>query len=246
MTTNIHGLDRNIPEPIRRQVRQECGFGCVICGLAIAQYEHIDPTFADAEVHDPKKIALLCANCHDRITRGIWSKDFVLRARKNPKTFQQGYARDVFQYENPFDLVVGDSHFDNIRCIVRTSSGEEWFTIEPSETQEGPPRLSAKFFGPKGMLELEIIRNEWSCPTNLWDLKTEGQVLEVRRAPGEIALRLKARPPHGLEIQRLKMLFNGTGIEVKNDGTMRLVVNGAEIEMNTSDVSNADAVFIVP
>jgi hypothetical protein len=246
MTRNIHGLDRNIPENIRRQVRQECGFGCVICGLAITQYEHIDPTFADAKFHDPKKIALLCGTCHDHITRGTWSKDYVLRARRNPKTFQQGCARDAFDFRNPFHLFVGDSHFQNVRCIVRKSSGEEWFTVEPPEAPEGPPRLTAKFFCSKGLVELEILQNEWFCPTGVWDLKVEGPVIEVRSAPREIVLRLKAKPPHGLEIQRLKMLFKGTGIEVKNDGTTRLVVNGTEIEMNTSEVSNADAIFTVP
>jgi hypothetical protein len=33
---------------------------------------------------------------------------------------------------------------------------------------------------------------------------------------------------------------------VKNDGTTFLVNGGVEIEMNTSSVSNADAVFTVP
>jgi hypothetical protein len=218
----------------------------VICGLAITQYEHIDPTFADAKIHDPKKIALLCGACHDHVTKGMWSKDYVLRARSNPKTFQQGYARAAFDFRNPFHLFVGDSHFQDIRCIVRKSSGEEWFTVEPPEAPEGPPRLSAKFFCSKGLLELEILQNELFCTTGVWDLKAEGSVIELRRAPREIALRLKARPPHGLEIQRLKMLFKGAGIEVKGDETTCLVVNGAEIEMNTSDVSTADAVFTVP
>jgi hypothetical protein len=239
-------LDRNIPESVCRQVRQECGFGCVICGLAIAQYEHIDPTFADAKIHDPKKIALLCGSCHDHITRKVWSKDHVVSARRNPKTFQQGYARDAFDFKDPFELFVGDSHFQNVRCIVRKSSGEEWFTVEPPEAADGPPCLSAKFFGPTGLIELEILQNEWRCSTGVWDLKTMGPVIEVRRAHRKIALRLKARAPRGLEIQELNMMFENTGIKVNNDGTTRLVANGTEIEMNTSDVTNADAVFTVP
>jgi len=59
---NIHGLSRTIPEGIKRQVRQECGFGCVVCGLAIATYEHIDPPFKTAKDHDPSKIAYLCGS----------------------------------------------------------------------------------------------------------------------------------------------------------------------------------------
>ncbi len=245
MTTNTHGLDRYITEDISRQVRQECGFGCVICGLAIIQYHHFDPEFTDAKIHDPGKIALLCGSCHDR-ARGFWSTDRVINARKHPITFKQGCSKDIFDFRDPFELFVGDSHFQNVRCIVRKSSGEEWFTIEPAESPEAPPRVSAKVYAADGSIELEILQNEWRCRTSVWDLTTEGSVIQLWRAPGEIALRLKARPPQGLEIQRLKMLFKGTGIEVKNDGTTVLVDSGIEIEMNTTAMPHGDAVFIVP
>ena len=45
---NQHGLSRSIPEDVKQHVRQECGFGCVICGNIIIDYEHIDPGFAEA------------------------------------------------------------------------------------------------------------------------------------------------------------------------------------------------------
>lgn len=218
----------------------------MICGLAIVDYEHIFPPFSEAKVHDPNKIALLCPNCHARITRGSWSKDYVLSCRRSPKTFKQGYAKDAFDFRDPFHLFVGDSHFQDVRCIVRKSSGEEWFTIEAPERPDGPPRLSAKFFGSSGLPELEILQNEWRCSTDVWDLKVTGRVIEVRNAQRVITLRLKARPPHGLQIQRLNMMFKGTGIVVKNDGTVRLMSDGAEIEMNASDVSSVDTVFMVP
>lgn len=31
-----------IPEPIKREVRQRCSFGCAICKLPIYEYEHIE------------------------------------------------------------------------------------------------------------------------------------------------------------------------------------------------------------
>lgn len=49
---NKHGLSRTIPEPVKREVRQACGFGCVFCGHALVEYEHVDPLFADARLHD--------------------------------------------------------------------------------------------------------------------------------------------------------------------------------------------------
>lgn len=246
ITKNIHGLQRDIPEGIRRRVRQECGFGCVICGLAIAQYEHIDPSFADATAHDPEKIALLCGSCHDRVTRDVWSKEKVLKARITPKTFVQGYARDAFDFKAPFDLYFGDNCFADVRCIVRKSNGDEWFSIEAPEAAEAPPRLSAKFFGPNGQPELEIYQNEWRCSTGVWDLQVSGSIIEVRTAPRRVMLRLKARPPHGLEMQYLNMVFQDTGILIDEHGTVFIKVAGTQIQMKGSEVASADAVFNLP
>jgi hypothetical protein len=246
ITKNIHGLDRNIPEGIRRQIRQECGFGCVICGLAIVQYEHIDPPFPEATVHAPEKIALLCGSCHDRITRGIWSKELVLEARRTPKTFIRGYARDAFDFKAPFEVLVGDNCFKDVHCIVRKSNGIEWFSIEPPEAPQAPPRLNVQFFGPTGKPELIIFQNEWRCSTGVWDLKVSGSAIEIRTEPKKVMLRLKATPPHGLEIQYLNMVFKNTGILVETAGTVRITVAGAEIDMKSSSVTSADAVFSLP
>ncbi|MHB0562224.1 hypothetical protein ACX3RA_15640, partial [Escherichia coli] len=58
---NKHGLSRRIPETIKRQIRQRCGFGCVICGFGFYDYEHFKPDFVDAKVHDPNGMTLLCS-----------------------------------------------------------------------------------------------------------------------------------------------------------------------------------------
>lgn len=218
----------------------------MICGLAIAQYEHIDPPFTGAKVHDPQKIALLCGACHDRVTRGFWSKAKVISARKSPITFIRGYAKDAFDFRDPFDLMVGNNRFHDIRCVIRKGTGEEWFTIEPPEAPDAPPRISAKFFGPSGLPELEIVQNEWRCSTGVWDLQVSGPTMEVRSTCHQVMLRLRAKPPHGLEIQYLNMVFHGTGIIIESDGSVRLIISDTEIRIGGSDVTGADAVFRIP
>jgi hypothetical protein len=32
-----------IPLPVKRLVRQQCAFGCVLCGLPLYEYDHIVP-----------------------------------------------------------------------------------------------------------------------------------------------------------------------------------------------------------
>src|SRR5439155_1627187 len=50
---------RDIPEPIKRQIRQRCGFGCVLCGLPLFEYEHLKG-WANVQRHMPEEITLLC------------------------------------------------------------------------------------------------------------------------------------------------------------------------------------------
>lgn len=158
----------------------------------------------------------------------------------------QGYARDAFDFKAPFDLFVGDNCFADVRCVIRKSAGDEWFSIEAPEDDEAPPRLSAKFFAPNGQPELEIYQNEWRCSTGVWDLQVSGPIIEVRTKPRKVMLRLKARPPHGLEIQYLNMVFQDTGISIDKYGTVRLTVAGTQIQMKGSEVASADAVFNLP
>ncbi|WP_140145769.1 HNH endonuclease, partial [Vibrio parahaemolyticus] len=74
---NKHGLSRYIPEDVKRKVRQKCGYGCVVCGTAIVEYEHVDPEFSEAKEHDPDKIVLLCSQCHAKVTRKFLSKESI-------------------------------------------------------------------------------------------------------------------------------------------------------------------------
>lgn len=245
---NKYGLSSYIPANVRRQIRKECGFGCVICGGAFITYEHIDPTFAEAREHNPEKMTLLCWGCHGRVTKGVWSKEKVRSAQKAPITFKNGCAKDALDILNPFEIFVGSNHFKNVSCIVRKGSGEEWFTIEPPEDSQAPPRINAKFYGPDGLPDLEITGNEWTCSTDVWDLQTEGNRIEVYKAKRQLMLRLIAKPPHGLEIQYLKMFFQDTGIQVECDGKVRIYLKGRKLdfEMQGSNITNADSVYVVP
>jgi hypothetical protein len=95
---NKHDLSRRIPADVRRALRQEAGFGCVKCGFAFCEYEHIDPEFADATDHDVTKMAFLCKRCHGEVTAGISSKDSVWAAKSGaflqaPEAGVEGQSR---------------------------------------------------------------------------------------------------------------------------------------------------------
>src|SRR5438876_238449 len=149
---NKYGLSRSIPEGIKRQVRQACGFGCVCCGLAIASYEHIDPEFHEAKSHDPDRMAFLCEGCHSRITRNFWSKQRVKEARESPWCIQEGSCHDAFDTgDNNLTVWVGGNRIVNMETILKVDD-TALLSIEPPEASGGPYRLSGEFYDERGAL----------------------------------------------------------------------------------------------
>lgn len=221
---NIHGLDRRIPPHVKLQVRQECGFGCVICGAAICQYEHFAPEFADAKEHLAQGIALLCGSCHDKVTRTFWPKKKVAEARSNPKTFALGFSREALHIGHDFALKLGSTIYRKVRHIVSTSSGQHWLSMEPPEQIGAPCQLSAEFRNASGLTVLKIERNELVVPAFNWDVEFEGPRLTIRNASREIALALRTDEDI-LEVERLAMVALGVSVEVR-DGKVSMKIGG--------------------
>jgi hypothetical protein len=242
---NKHGLADYIPSEVRLAVRQQCGFGCVVCGLAIAQYEHFDPPFEEAREHRAEGICLLCGACHDKKTRGIWSPAKVAAARSSPITFAKGGSKDAFDLAAPLALWIGDSLFLQVNTIVRTREGEQWLSIESSELPGGPVRISAKFFDDRGAPSLTIEGNEWMPSSSQWDTEVIGKTIKIRRSVGEVVLQLVAVPPNGLRLSRLRMRRHDLAIEVTTAGLVILERAGGKTVLKTCTIDGADTAFLL-
>jgi len=212
--TNKHGLSRDIGEDIKRQIRQECGFGCVCCGFAIASYEHIDPEFKNAKTHDPQKIAYLCEACHSRVTRKFWSKSKVKQARKSPWCIVNGKCHDAFEISTMTpEIWLGPNRVSNVPIILAVDD-EVLLMIEPPECQNGPFRLSGRFYDKHGKLLFSISRNEWCGNPNNWDIECVGGKIIVRRAKRKIALQIRTIPPRGIMVEKAHMIHKGAEIYI--------------------------------
>lgn len=215
---NIYGLKRELKEDVKRIIRQEAGFGCVICGSGIYDYEHIEPEFKDAKIHDPNCMTLLCPTCHSKVTRGRLSKESVMEAKKNPVTLQQGYSNDWFDFKKdtmPFIQFAGTL---TERCqIPLMVGGVPIIEIKPPEVDGTPYLLSGRFFDSNGNCTLEIINNEWRALSTNWDMKYIGQVLTIKNKNKKSILQLRVNPPNGIIIERLDMNVFGNSIVVTPD-----------------------------
>ncbi len=138
---NKHGLSRVIGSEIQRTIRRNSGFGCVICGKAIGEYEHVDPPFWDAVEHDPRKMTFLCLEHHGRVTKGWTSKQEVLEAMKAPKALQKGYSREAFGVgDGPLQIKLGPTTATDCQCLIRVDERPVLW-INPPEESGGPYRL---------------------------------------------------------------------------------------------------------
>jgi len=207
---NKYGLSRTIPENVKRQIRRDCGFGCVCCGLAIASYEHIEPEFHKAKNHDPNKMAYLCEGCHARITRKFWSKEKVKEAREKPFCIQRGKCHDAFDVSSHTLIVwLGSNKMVNIETILKVDE-INILTIEPPEELGAPYRLSGKFYDENESFLFEIIRNEWFGEYNNWDIECEGGRIIIRSDPRQIVLQILCKSQNELVIEKMNMFFRNT------------------------------------
>ena len=228
---NTHGLSRDIPNPIKREIRQRCGFGCVCCGSAIYQYEHVDPPFTEAMAHKPDKIALLCGRCHDCVTKGLWSKDKVKDGMQAPKCLEDGFSFGAFDVGPAWpQVVLGDAHCRETRAIL-VVYGERLLEVEPPEVASAPFRLSGRFYGEDGGLIFEIVRNEWRGPISNWDVELSGPRITIRSGPRRIALMIRVDPPNKLVVERVDMRCQGVGVVGGESGVAVVMPNGQEITL---------------
>lgn len=209
MEKNKLGLPRYIPAHIRKVVRQRCGFGCVLCGKGIYNYEHFDPEFKDAQIHSADGMTLLCPQCHMKKTNGWISKETVIEANKNPKCKEKGFANESFDFGlNPPEIKLAGISFNNCEILIQVNDSP-LLSIRKPEAINAPYRLSGLFNDPNGQLSLKIDDNQWFAKSDNWDVEVRGASLKVSYDIRRVSLSLRAEPPSKLVIEKIDMNLEG-------------------------------------
>jgi hypothetical protein len=236
-SVNSFGLSRTIPDPIKRRIRQRCGYGCVLCGNAIVDYEHVDPAFADATAHDETAITLLCPTCHAKVTRNFWSKEKVRQGMLDPYCKRVGFSNEWFDVgkSNPVVIFAGAT-LRHCRIPVEIK-GTPLIMIEPPEDDMSPYRISANFHNSQGQPSLKVVQNEWQSLTSNWDVEAAGGAITIRDSSRHISLCLVAIPGEGIRVDRLDMLLHGWHIQGNAD---TLTVSAPGFENNEFHIGVID------
>lgn len=231
MTTNRHNLSRNIPDSVKREVRQRDGFGCIVCGSAFYQYDHLGTEFKDAKTHDPQKIVLLCGGCHDRKTRGALSTETLQMHAQSPRCMQTNFSWGPLDIGGtPPEIVLGTLTASNVRSLL-TIDGEDVFSIAPPLATHAPFTINASLYDKSGRQTIKIIRNEFQTTVSNWDVEIRGSRLIIRSNPGKFDLVIRMEAPHRLVIERLDMVYKNLSIQCREGKDT--IIKGAGMQLNT-------------
>lgn len=232
MSKNRFGLSRNIPEKIKFQVRKNSGFGCVICGLGIYEYEHIEPEFKDAKEHIADNITLLCSQCHSKKTRKFLSKETILSSIKKPFSLKNGYVNEFLDInlDNPITILIGDSKFRNCPIPIRFKN-KDIIRIEKSDETPNQYKLSCEFLDKTGKNSLKIENNEWIANSENWDIITKAGQLIIKNKE-EIYLIIENVNNNTLFVKYYKSYIEGHYVEVNDSG---IRINTNKFSLNSFD-----------
>jgi trigger factor len=184
----MDGLEKNnrppIPLPVKRLVRQQCGFGCVFCGCPIYDYDHIEE-YAKNKEHDATNLVLICPNHHREKTRGLISKESVLEAKRNAPTFSRTQPYNI--KSKVYSLRLGDTYFKHFPGIAfDLLNNQSFFSI----SFDRGLLINCRIMDQNESYPLIIESSEYTLDTKFWDIEFTGKSLIFRYNPGNIFLKI--------------------------------------------------------
>jgi hypothetical protein len=207
-----------IPAEIKRAVRQRCGFGCVVCGFPLYEYEHM-LEWAVVKRHKENEITLLCRKHHGMKTGGLLPIVDVKEANDRPYNMQTGLSKNVTMSYSGKDI----SFFLGNTCFKYQNLAHGSFVapividglvMVGFRAENNKLLLSFSAFDEVNKPILIIEDNELVYDTTQWDIEWIAQTLTIRERKGKIILQLRFEPPGVVRFLKGRFLRNGVEILV--------------------------------
>jgi len=234
-----------IPETIKRSVRARCGFGCVICGSPIFEYDHI-VEYSKVLAHDEDNITLLCKSHHDMKTSGRMNPRFLRSANQNPCNSKRRFtppAEAAITGSSDFILHLGGNKYPFILTRGREApvvvlDGLPFLSLS---SESGCVLISLTLYDDVRRPVLIVERGEIAVSTGVWDYKFEGRVLTIRSARYKVLVKLRFEPTD-IKILSGKMTgplgstlsIDGTSIQIES----RIGINPVTARMKDNTYQN--------
>lgn len=241
---NKHGLPRHIPTSVKSLIRKNSGYGCVICGNAIVEYEHVEPEFHEAKHHNASCMTLLCPTCHAKVTKGTMSKGRVKEAMKSPWAFQNGMSYDDLELPpNDPKMHIGNSVFSTENTLLEVK-GKKLIKFMPPEAANSPYRISAEFYSQNGTLTSRIKKNVFESILGENDIEFVGSKITIKTHDvNKPSLVMERQGGEDLRILELNMFYEDMYFSVNKEGVLSVnTVNGTMI-FNQCELGASKSVF---
>ncbi|MBR7384187.1 HNH endonuclease signature motif containing protein [Klebsiella pneumoniae] len=237
---NKYGLSRYVEAAIARLIREEAGYGCVICGALFADYEHIDPEFHEARSHDASKMTLLCGTHHDDVSHYRIHKDDVWDAKRQPYNKREGAVSSRMYHQTETSKIYFGSNAFGSGAVNKLNIGQAaislygkpilWF--ENSDGPNSPIKTCAIFYHKDKKPCAFINRNIFKKEIDEYDIQSIMSRVEIRRAKRDIALKLNFPGRGELSVEYFRMEYENFSVFVDSNG-----------DFNYTDSSGTNLVF---
>lgn len=219
--------NRNIPLPIQREVRQRCGFGCVICGLPLYHYDHMKG-WENVHEHVADEITLLCDKHHREVTSGLLPREKVIEANKSPNNLKEGKSKPyTLHFEgDSCEIDIGSNRFATKAIGYTTESIPlivDGIPLIGFVLEDGHLLLNLNLFDQFNDVVLRIVNNHLFYSVNPWDIQLVGRTLTIREKARKFLIKIKFNPPNKIKIVKGRFLCNG--VEILIDSNYMLVTN---------------------
>lgn len=211
--------NRNIPLPIQREVRQRCGFGCVVCGLPLYEYEHM-MEWAKVRRHVAEEITLLCDQHHREKTSGLLPKEQVTAHNKNPYNLRDNIPKPYTLHfsGHTAKVVLGGNSFtceDKGPGTVMHALIIDNLPIVSFVLLDGHVLLTLLVFNEYNQVVLHIKNNHLFYATLPWDIQLIGTTLIIREEHRKVLMEIEFSPPNLITINRGRFIANGVEVLIR-------------------------------
>jgi len=236
-----------IPEQIKREVRQRCGFGCVICGLPIYEYHHIID-WAIVHTHEADNLTLLCDFHHKLATNQLMTRHQIETANAVPHNVTSGVSTP-FGVEFRGDTVTfllggGWAKYTGLTPghVMNIVKIDDHAMLSMRVSDEGHALISAELFNDENETLLLVADNEILYSSKTWDVTFERNRLTIREEKGSLDLVIAFELEDGIvSLERANLRYNGLQLVVQPEYCF--TPNGSNI-MSGCTAMNKDAIHL--
>lgn len=153
-------LSREPPAAIKRELRQEVGFGCPVhgCGSPYLTWHHFDPPWRERQHHDVAGMIALCRGHHPEADAGAFTVDQLREFKRRGRDREAPVGARINWMRDQLVAVVGSTFFYECATVVRVQDiPAVWF----GRDEQGNVLVNLQQLTTNGEPRMLMIENFW-------------------------------------------------------------------------------------